>query len=184
MRLETKRLILREWRDEDRAPFAAIIGDPEVRRFFPTLGTRADADAGIDRAIARLAEHRMSFLPVVDKTNDAFLGMTGLAPIPDETRAAIPSHPEVEIGWQLDESCWGQGYAPEAAQAWLDYAWDVLNLPEVVAFTAVLNRPSQRVMEKLGMIRTPDDDFEHPGVPEGHKLRPHVLYRIGNPRLR
>jgi RimJ/RimL family protein N-acetyltransferase len=88
----------------------------------------------------------------------------------------------VEIGWVLRPEFWGRGLAPEGAAAWLSYAWDVLELPEVVAFTAAVNAPSQRVMQKLGMVRDWAADFLHPKVPEGNPLRPHVLYRIANPR--
>lgn len=183
MRLETERLIVRSWKDEDRAPFTEVISDPVVRRFFPEVGTRADADAGIDRAIARLAEHGMTFQAVERKADGVFIGMTGLAPIREPIRSVIPSGPEIEIGWQLGKAFWGQGYAPEAARACLQFAWDVLNAREIVAFTAVVNLPSRRVMEKIGMVRSTADDFDHPEVPEGHLLRPHVLYRIANPTL-
>lgn len=184
MRLETERLILREWRDADRPLYAEVIGDPIVRRFFPSVGTRDDADIGIDRAIQRLADHGYTMLAVEHKADGAFVGMLGMAPFSDETRLAIPSHPRVEIGWQLDRKFWGHGFAPEGAQAMLDYAWSVLNLPEVVAITYRGNLPSRRVMEKLGMRHEPADDFEHPGVAAGHYLRPHVLYRISNPLSR
>lgn len=182
MRLETPRLILREWQDRDRPLYAAVIADPHVRRFFPTIGSRADADAGIDRSIARLAEHGFTLLAVERKADAAFVGMLGMAPFNDGLRAAIPSHPRVEIGWQLDKAFWGEGYAPEGARAVLDFAWTAARLPEVVAITAAANLPSRRVMEKIGMRHDTGDDFLHPEIDAGHPLRPHVLYRIGNPR--
>ena len=178
MRLETERLILREWEDRDRPLYAEIIADPEVRRFFSSVGTRADADTGIDRAIARLAQHGFTFLAVERKSDAALIGMLGMAPCNDLLRAAIPSHPEVEIGWQFARRFWGQGFAPEGARAMLDFAWSVLRLPEVVAITTPSNLPSQRVMQKIGMVRDPADDFLHPEVEVDHPLRPHVLYRI------
>jgi RimJ/RimL family protein N-acetyltransferase len=181
MRLETDRLILRPWRDDDRPRYAEIIADPEVRRFFPSIGTRADADAGIDRAIARLAEHGFTFLAVDRKPND-FIGMLGMAPFNEAMKETIPSHPSVEIGWQLARRIWGQGLAPEGARAMLDFAWDTLHLPEVVAITTATNTPSRRVMEKIGMRYDRRDDFLHPDIPGDHPFRPHVLYRIENPR--
>jgi RimJ/RimL family protein N-acetyltransferase len=93
----------------------------------------------------------------------------------------IRGNPPVEIGWFLDKQYWGQGYAPEAAQAWLDYAFTELNFDEVVAWTTVTNLPSQRVMQKLGMRTSPEDNFIHPKSPPGHPLGPHVLYRISRP---
>lgn len=184
MRLETDRLILREWRDTDRPLLAAILGDPHVRRFYLKPATPEVVDAAIDTAIAETASGGVYFQAVERKADGALLGLLGIARIPEATRAAIPSHPEYEIGWQLGQACWGQGYAPEAARAWLDYAWTVLDLPEVVAFTATTNLPSQRVMEKLGMVRDPNDDYDSPNIPAGHPLRPHVVYRILNPRRR
>lgn len=184
MRLETERLVLREWRDDDKALYAEIIADPVVRRFFPTLGTYADADAGIERAQQRLADIGYSFLAVERRADGQFMGMLGMAPFRDELRLAIPGAPPVEIGWQLGQAFWGQGYAPEGARAMLDFAWWRLRLPEVVAITYEGNLPSRRVMEKIGMSYDPRGDFQHPDVPEGHRLRPHVLYRIANPALR
>jgi RimJ/RimL family protein N-acetyltransferase len=183
VRLETERLILREWREADKKLYARIIGDPEVRRFFPGVGSPADADAGIERARQRLRDVGFSFLAVERKQDGAFMGMLGMAPFRDELRNVIPTKPAVEIGWQLGKEFWGQGYAPEGARAFLDYAWMPLGLPEVVAITYEGNWPSRRVMEKIGMTYDPRGDFQHPDVPVGHKVRPHVLYRIANPAL-
>jgi RimJ/RimL family protein N-acetyltransferase len=182
VRLETERLVLREWREGDKALYAEVIGDPVVRRFYPSVGTLADASAGIDRAIQRLTDLGFSFLALERKADNRFLGMLGMAPFSDALRFTIPGAPRVEIGWQLGKEFWGNGYAPEGARAMLDFAWNNLTLPEVVAITYEGNRPSQRVMEKIGMQRDPHGDFMHPDIPEGHQLRPHVLYRIANPQ--
>jgi RimJ/RimL family protein N-acetyltransferase len=181
VRLETERLILREWREEDKALYAEIIGDAEVRRFFPGVGTYADADAGIERAKQRLIDHGYTFLATERKSDGAFVGMLGMAPLSDELRAVIPSSPPAEIGWQFGKQFWGQGFAPEGALAMLDFAWNTVRLPEIGAITYRGNLPSRRVMEKIGMTYDPSADFEHPSVPEGHALRPHVLYRIRRP---
>jgi RimJ/RimL family protein N-acetyltransferase len=177
MRHETERLILREWRDDDRPRFAAIVADPHVMRYYPAPKTQAEADAWIDRMIAGLADGTGHFLAVERKGDGALLGLTGTADI----RFAIPTNPKLEIGWVLGQQYWGQGYAPEGARAALSYAFAVLKAPEVVAFTARLNEPSQAVMKKLGMARDPAADFDHPAVPERNPLKPHVLYRIVNP---
>lgn len=184
MRLETARLVLREWREADKPLYAKIIGDPVVRRFFVQTGTLADAAIGIDRAMDRLRDVGFTFLAVERKADQAFMGMLGMAPLSDTLRATIAGAPRVEIGWQLGQEFWGQGYAPEGAQAMLDFAWWKLRLTEVVAITYQGNTPSRRVMEKLGMIYDANADFLHPDVPEGHLLRNHVLYRIANPVLR
>lgn len=180
MKLETERLILRPWEDRDRAALAEIQGDAHVRRFFPRVMTREEVEADIDAAREKARLNGFHFQAAELKETGAFVGLIGLGVIPDATRAAIPSHPRVEIGWVIGKQYWGQGLAPEGARAWLDHAW-AIGLPEVVAFTAHINLPSQRVMQKLGMIHDPSDSFEHPKVPDGHPLRPHVVYRKRNP---
>lgn len=177
MRLETERLVLRKWRDADRPVFAAIVGDPHVMRYYPATKTPAEADAWLDKMIAGLADGTSAFLAVERRSDGAMLGLTGTGAIHFE----IPTAPKLEIGWLLGRQYWGQGYAPEGARASLAHAFDALGAPEVVAFTARINQPSQAVMTKIGMVRDPAADFEHPSVPAGNRLRPHVLYRIANP---
>lgn len=181
MRLETERLILRSWEGRDLAPLAAVLGDPEVRRFYPSTATPEQARAQLEFSIARQAEVGFHFGAAELRSTGRFVGLIGLGTIPDETRAAIRGQPAIEIGWQFDKAFWGQGLAPEGARQWLDYGFKVLRLPEIVAFTFAGNLPSQRVMEKIGMVRDPDADFEHPRLAPGHPLRSHVVYRITNP---
>jgi RimJ/RimL family protein N-acetyltransferase len=181
MRLETERLILRHWRDEDRPIYAGYCADPQTRRYYPDLLTAEQTNANIDRYIASLAADGFGYLAVERKDNGAFLGDVGLSRVGEDLRLMLPGQPAVEMGWYLGREHWGQGFAPEAARAWLAYAFGSLALPEVVAFTATTNRPSQRVMEKIGMRRDLGADFEHPLVPAGHRLRPHLLYRTINP---
>lgn len=177
MRLETDRLILRHWEERDFEPLAAILGDAEVRRFYPKALSREEARAQFDFALARQAEVGFHFGAAERKADGRMLGLVGLGIIGEPLRSALAGRPDVEIGWQFDRSVWGQGYAPEAAAAWLTHGFATLNLPEIVAFTFVGNQPSQRVMGKLGMERQAEDDFEHPALAAGHPLRPHVLYR-------
>jgi len=181
MKLETERLILRPWEERDRAPMAGIHGDPHVRRFFPKVLTPEETTADIDLAIERARTNGFHFQAAELKETGELIGLIGLGFVPDATKEAIPSHPNVEIGWVIGSKFWGKGLAPEAARAWLAHAWS-LGLPEVVAFTARLNLPSQRVMQKIGMVYDPADDYFHPKIPEGHPLRPHVLYRARNPQ--
>jgi RimJ/RimL family protein N-acetyltransferase len=86
--------------------------------------------------------------------------------------------PAVEIGWRLAQEHWGQGYATEGARSVLAFGFDELGLDEIVSFTTVANQRSKRVMERIGMTRDPADDFAHPLLEPGHRLRPHVLYRL------
>ena len=177
MRLETERLIIRDWEPRDRDAYAAIVMDPDVRRFYFDVPTREQADALIDRFIEFSKRDGFGFLPVERKSDGVLIGDVGLIPVGMPVRGAPP----VEIGWLLGKQYWGNGYAPEAAQAWLDYAFTTLNFEEVVAWTTVTNLPSQRVMQKLGMRTSPEDNFVHPKAPSGHPLAPHVLYRISRP---
>jgi len=183
-RLETTRLILRPWEDRDRASLAKILGDAHVRRFYPSIATPEETSAQIDASIAKSAANGFHFQAAELKSTGALVGLIGIGAIPDDLQAAMRGNPQVEIGWQFDKAVWGQGLAPEGALAWLDYAWNTLSLDEVVAFTAAVNLPSQRVMEKIGMTRDIADDFDNPRVAPGHQLRPHVLYRIANPASR
>ena len=181
MRIETERLILRSWESGDHAPLAAVLGDPEVRRFYPSTATPEQTKAQLDFSMEKQASVGFHFGAAELKSTGQFVGLIGLGYIPDETRAVIRGQPAVEIGWQFDKAFWGQGLAPEGARAWLDYGFEALGLPEIVAFTYEDNLPSQRVMTKIGMTRDLDSDFQHPKLAPGHPLRPHVVYRIANP---
>lgn len=182
VKLETKRLVLRPWEDRDREAMVRVQGDAHVRRFFPKVLTSEEVNADIDLAIERARTNGFHFQAAELQESGQLIGLIGLGFVPDTTREAIPSHPQVEIGWVIGKEFWGQGLAPEGAQAWLNYAWSI-GLPEVVAFTAKANTPSQRVMEKIDMAYDPSDNYQHPKIPEGHSLRPHVAYRRRNPNL-
>ncbi|HUV32172.1 MAG TPA: GNAT family N-acetyltransferase [Devosiaceae bacterium] len=178
MKLETARLVLRPWQERDRAPYIRINADPVVRRFYPDLNTPETTSGWIDRYIRKWHEDGISFFVVERKSDGAFIGDVGVSRLD----YPVPGDPEFEIGWLTDSRFWGRGYAPEAAHASLDFAWKTVpRLPEIVAFTSRRNHPSRRVMEKIGMVRDPARDFEHPKVPPGHPLGPHVLYSIANP---
>jgi RimJ/RimL family protein N-acetyltransferase len=173
--LRTERLLLRGWRESDLRPFAALNADPEVMRYFPARLSREESDAMVARVSASLAERGWGLWAV--EHHGEFLGLTGLA-VP---QFEAPFLPAVEIGWRYARSAWGRGYATEAAQAVLAFAFHELRLDEVVSFTAVENRRSRAVMERLGMEHDAADDFDHPRIPEGSPLRRHVLYRAPNP---
>lgn len=172
--LRTERLILRPWRDDDLAAFASINGDPEVMRHFVTPLDRAGSDAFVGRIRAHFDRHGFGFWAVEAPGVAQLVGMVGLA-VPSFQAHFTPC---VEVGWRLARPYWGRGYATEAARECLRFAFEVRHEPEVVAFTAVGNLPSRAVMERLGMTRNPDDDFDHPNVPDGNPLKRHVLYRI------
>ena len=165
--IRTERLVLRQWREADREPFAALNADPVVMEHFPATMPREASDAFVDFNMATIAERGWGFWAV--EADGAFIGFVGL----NEPRF----RPGVEIGWRLARDAWGHGYATEAARAALAFAFDELELDEVISFTTVENRRSRRVMERIGMTYDPDGDFDHPNVTDP-RIRPHVLYRL------
>lgn len=175
--VETERLLLRRWQLKDLQPFALMGKDPRVMKFFPALVTEEETAAMIARINARFLENGFCFWAVERKYDGAFLGFTGL----NRPAFTTPASPCVEVGWRLAFEYWGHGYATEAANGSLKYGFDVLGLPEIVAFTAVENARSRAVMDRIGMTRDLGSDFEHPNIPEGHHLRKHVLYRKKKP---
>ncbi|MGI8334944.1 GNAT family N-acetyltransferase [Actinomadura scrupuli] len=172
--LRTDRLVLRRWRDGDRAPFAAMNADPEVMEYFPAALTSDESDAFIDRIEAGFERHGFGLWAVEIAETGRFIGFTGLS-VP---RFEAHFTPAVEIGWRLVRPGWGHGYASEAARRALGFAFDDLGLGEVVSFTTRANLRSQAVMERIGMTHDPADDFDHPLLEEGHPFRPHVLWRM------
>ena len=173
MELTTPRLLLRQWRDSDLAPFAELNADPRVMACFPSTLSRQASDAMAQRCRSLIAERGWGYWAVTLRENRVLIGMTGLH-VPDAT---LPCAPCVEIGWRLAFDYWGKGYAQEAAQAALQAGFVHLQLPEIVSFTAVENVRSSALMARLGMRREAAT-FEHPGVAPGHRLRTHCLYRL------
>jgi RimJ/RimL family protein N-acetyltransferase len=172
--LTTARLRLRQWREEDLAPFAALNADPQVMEFFPKVLTRAESDVVAGRIRDHFARHGFGLWAVEAPGAAAFVGFVGLA-VPSFEAHFTPC---VEIGWRLAREHWGHGYATEAATAALAFGFGDRALEEIVAFTVPANISSRRVMGRLGMRRSPADDFEHPAIADGHPLRSHVLYRL------
>ncbi len=172
--LRTERLIMRRWRDEDREPFAALTADPEVMEHFPALLSRAEADLFVDERVAEFEERGWGLWALEVAESGAFIGYTGLA-VPSFEAHFMPA---VEIGWRMARGAWGHGYATEAARAALAFGFGELGLEEIVSFTAVGNARSRAVMERIGMHHDAAGDFDHPRLPEGHRLSRHVLYRL------
>src|SRR6185369_3079349 len=175
--LRTERLRLRRWREEDRAPFAAMNADPRVMEHFPALLSRDESDALVARIEAHLAQHGFAQWAVEIPGVTPFAGFVGLS-IP---RFEATFTPCVEIGWRLAADYWGQGFATEGAKAALEFGFKQLGLAEILSFTVPANLRSRRVMEKIGMTHNSADDFDHPFLASGHSLSRHVLYRIRRP---
>jgi RimJ/RimL family protein N-acetyltransferase len=170
--IQTDRLLMRRWRESDRDPFAALNGDPETLKFFPSTLDRAASDALVDRIEASFERQGFGLWALEVKATGQFIGFTGLNPLPDD----VPGGGGMEIGWRLAKHAWHYGYATEAARAALAVAFDGAGLTEIWSMTAVLNEPSQAVMRRLGL--TEIVRWEHPRVPPGNPLRPHVTYHL------
>lgn len=171
--LETERLRLRQWRSSDFEPMAALNADPRVMEFFPSTLDRDASDAAVRRWQGQIAERGWGLWAAEIRSTGELIGFIGLQ-VP---AVSLPFAPCVEIGWRLAHAYWGQGYATEGAKGALRVGFERLGLPEIVSFTAIVNRRSRAVMERLGM-REVEGTFEHPSVPEGSPLREHCLYRL------
>lgn len=170
--IETKRLILRQWKESDVEPFITMGLDQDVMQFFPNLLTPQESHNLIQKISSLINENGWGFWAVELKETHQFIGFIGLHSQPEP----FDFSPCGEIGWRLAKEFWKQGYATEGAKAALDYGFNVLNLDKIVSFTANINTPSQAVMKRLGMQKV--KNFDHPKVPLHHQLKAHVLYEI------
>ena len=175
--LRTDRLYLRRWLPTDRDPFATLNADSRVMEHFPAALSRVESDTLVARIESHFDQHGFGAWAVEIPGITPFAGFIGLT-VPTFEQHFTPC---VEIGWRLAADHWGRGYATEGARAALAFGFQTLGLDEIVSFTVPGNLRSRRVMERIGMVHNPADDFDHPALPEGHRLRRHVLYRIARP---
>jgi RimJ/RimL family protein N-acetyltransferase len=170
--IETPRLILRQWKASDYEPYIQLNRDADVMEFFPSVSTKDETLAQMERFVVHIDRYGYGFFAVERKDNGQFIGFTGLS----HPRFEASFTPCVEVGWRLSKANWGQGFATEAALACLDFGFDTIGLDEIYAFTSVHNKRSEHVMIKAGMVK--QGEFEHPSVEAGHFLKQHVLYKI------
>ena len=176
--IETERLVLRAWCDADRAPFAAMGADPEVMRHLAGTIDREASDTIIDRLEAEQVSKGHTFWAIERRADKQFLGFCGLRIGGHEGTPVID---ELEIGWRLRRDAWGLGLAREAAEASLAWGWRALSNDRISAWTVEANSASWGLMQRLGMIRMPALDFDHPRLPEDSPLRRHIVYSIARP---
>ena len=170
--IETERLVLRPWRQEDREPYAAMMADPEVGYWLAGTQTRDQSFAAIGRFQADLDANGFGMLAAERRNDGVFVGAVELVRL----KPSMPIAPGHEIGWRFARHAWGQGYASEAARALLADGFERLGLSEIVAFTAVSNTRSRAVMERIGMRHDASRDFDHPTLAADHPLLLHVVY--------
>jgi RimJ/RimL family protein N-acetyltransferase len=173
--VRTDRLLMRRWLDSDREPFAVLNADPETMVFFPQTLDREASDRLVDLIEERFDQQGYGLWALEVADTGEFIGFTGLNPMPD----GVPGAGGVEVGWRLDRHAWHNGYATEAARAALGVAFDGVGLDEIWSITAVLNEPSQAVMRRLGLTEVAR--FDHPRIPAGHPIQPHVTYHRPRP---
>ncbi len=177
--LQTERLLLRQWCDEDFAGFAELNTDPDVMEFYPDLLSRQESNAAAEKFKFLISQNGWGFWAVELRHDQSFIGLVGLhKPIYE-----LPFSPCVEIGWRLASAFWGRGYATEGGRACLDFAFGQLDLSEVFAFTSVSNMKSRAVMERLNMANI-GANFDHPIIPHDSPLREHVVYKINKQQWR
>jgi RimJ/RimL family protein N-acetyltransferase len=180
--IETKRLILRSWTQDDAPAFFLINQDPKVLKFLPGPLNQKQVVAFILFAQQQQAERGYSFFAAELKATGQLIGFIGLNYTDAQGEFGAPFSPAVEIGWRLGSPHWEKGYATEGAGACLDYGLNEVGLKEIVSFTVPANRRSIRVMEKIGMERDFHGDFAHPRLQPSHPLSEHILYRIRKER--
>ena len=174
--LQTERLLLRQWRAADRAPFAVMNADPRVMEHFPALLGTEESDARAASAERRIAERGHGLWAIEVRSSGRFIGFAGLADVPPGIELPVGDVPTMEIGWRLAVDAWGHGYATEAAVATLATAFDRIGLERVVSFTALSNLRSQAVMRRIGLRDL--GCFTHPRIDPASPLAAHGLWGI------
>jgi RimJ/RimL family protein N-acetyltransferase len=172
--VQTERLTLRGWKEEDREPFARLNADPRVMEFMTSTLSREESDRFVDRIVVQSKEHGFTLYAAELRRSGRFIGFIGIH-APKFDAAFTPC---VELGWRLATDVWGQGLATEGGLAVVRHSFEVLGLEELVSYTAAINVRAQHLIEKMGMRCDRAEDFDHPRVPVSHLLRRHVLYRL------
>lgn len=170
--LTTKRLILRQWKSDDHAFFAELNSCKEVMQYFPNTLNEVESTNLALKLAQLISDRGWGIWAVEDKKSNKFIGFVGLHNSPEELKIS----PATEIGWRLSKQFWGKGYATEAAEKVLEFAFNNLNVASIVSLTSVVNTPSQKVMSRIKMTNT-GQNFQHPSV-TNTQLKEHVLYKI------
>lgn len=179
--LETERLVLRNWLEQDRYLFREINRDEKVMEFFPWRRSHEECDILFEKNRSMIADTGLGFYALADRENNEAMGFCGLAPV--DLPNVLPEG-AIEIGWRLATRYWGHGYVTEAAWQLIKYGGETLALRSIYAFAVHNNHRSIAVMRRLGMHYMPGHDFDHPKVPDTHpRLKRHVLFRAESDNL-
>ena len=171
--IETNRLILRQWRKKDFNLFSELNSDVDSMQYFPNILSQKESDSLAHKIKKNISINGWGLWAIEIKSTGKFAGYVGLNKLKDD----LPPSPCIEIGWRLLKCHWGFGYATEAGKRALKYAFNILHLNEVVAFTTLKNKKSIAVMHRLGMIDA-HKNFMHPNIDLSSSLCEHVLYKI------
>ena len=160
---ETARLRLREWDEADADRFYAVMNTPAVMEHLGGVQTPDEWRAAFERLRGYQRDFGHSFWLIERLADGELLGFCGLKRVNND---GAPNSGDMEIGWRLRESAWGQGIAKEAAVATLDLAFGRFGAPHAVALTFAANRASWGLMERLGMAYRAELDFVDPRFPD------------------
>lgn len=170
--IQTKRIGLRNWVETDLDEFAEMNADEEVMRYFYNRFDKESSKGQLQKFHDHYVAHGYTYFATEELTSRQFIGFVGLL---NQTYES-PFTPCVDIGWRLKKAVWGKGYATEAAQACLDFAFAELQLTEIFSITPKLNLASARVMQKIGMQK--HLEFQHPKIPDSSPLQTCLVYKV------
>jgi len=173
IRLESERVLLREWQESDLEPWIALNLDSDNLRYFPRTFTAEESASSFKRISEALQKNQFGLWAAEEKASGEFMGFIGLARQDLLGVSFMPCH---EIGWRLDRKYWGRGYATEGAKVALAYGLTELEIPIIYSYTSINNLPSINVMKKIGLLERPELAFEHPRIDPGNPVRSHLVY--------
>lgn len=169
---DSERLGFRKFNNSDIDSFLELNADPEVMRYFPSTLDRDQTQNLMNVINKHIDEHGFGFFAVDYLSDKKMIGFIGLKKVDFEADFI----PAVEIGWRLNKKYWNKGLATEGAKRCLEFAFSDLGLKKIYSFTPLINQPSERVMQKIGMKKI--NEFDHPKVETGHSLERHCLYHL------
>jgi len=171
--LESDRILLRQWQENDLEPWIALNLDSDNLRYFPRTFSAEESADSFKRISEALEKNQYGLWAVEEKSSGEFMGFIGFA---KQDLPGVSFMPCDEIGWRLDRKYWGKGYATEGAKVALAYGLTELEIATIYSYTSISNLPSINVMKKIGLHERPELAFEHPRIDIGSPVRSHLVY--------